>query len=73
MCSSSSSVGGGSDPASMMVAAKQAEITQQAALKAAQMVMSVEKESGARLIENLIKSANAGQQAVVDGSVDVLA
>jgi hypothetical protein len=56
-----------------MVAAKQAQISQQASLKAAAMVMSVEKESGTRLIESLIKSANASSAAVAEGSIDVLA
>jgi hypothetical protein len=73
MCSSSSSVSSSTDVASLMVAAKQASISQQASLKAAAMVMDVEKDSGARLIESLIKSANANSAAVAEGSVDVLA
>ncbi len=73
MCTSSSSVSSSTDVASQMVAAKQAQISQQASLKAAAMVMSVEKESGTRLIESLIKSANASSAAVAEGSIDVLA
>lgn len=71
MCSSSSI--SASDPASAMVAAQQAQISQQASLKAAKLVMEVAKDSGTRLIESLIKSANAQQTAVADGSIDVLA
>lgn len=59
--------------ASAAVAMQQAQISQQAALKAAKMVMNVQKDSGARLIENLIKSANANTAAVAEGSIDVLA
>lgn len=74
MCSSSSSVtAGSSDLVSQVVAQKQAGIQQQAALKAAAMVMDVEKDSGTRLIESLIKSVNATQAAAADGSIDVLA
>ena len=56
-----------------MVAAKQAQISQQASLKAAAMVMDVEKDSGTRLIESLIKSANETAAPAADGSIDVLA
>jgi hypothetical protein len=56
-----------------MVAAQQAQISQQASLKAAKLVMEVAKDSGTRLIESLIKSANAQQTAVASGSIDVLA
>ena len=64
---------GSPDMAAAMVAMKQAQIGQQAALKAAKMVMEVQQDTGARLIENMIASANAAQKAVVEGSIDVLA
>lgn len=59
--------------ASAAVAMQQAQIGQQAALKAAKIVLDTEKESGTRLIESLIKSANASAAAVANGSVDMLA
>ena len=59
--------------ASAMVAVKQAQIGQQAALKAAELVMDVEQQSGTRLVEDLIKSANAMQQAADGAMLDVLA
>lgn len=59
--------------AAAAVAMKQAQVSQQAALKAAKMVMEVQKDSGSRLIENLIKTANANTAAVAEGSIDVMA
>ncbi len=73
MCSSCSSASGSSDPVSAFVAARQAQISQQAALKAAKMAMDISKESGTRLIESLIKSANAAQAGAAEGMIDVLA
>ncbi|MBY0307230.1 MAG: hypothetical protein K2Q09_00665 [Phycisphaerales bacterium] len=73
MSSSTPSVGSGSDLVSQIVAQKQAAIQQQAALKAAALVMDVQKDSGTRLIESLIKSANATAAPTAQGSIDVLA
>jgi len=70
---SSCSACSGTGTASAMVAVKRAQIGQQAALKAAAMVLDVQKESGTRLIENLIRSANAAQSSITAGALDVLA
>lgn len=63
----------GPDMAASIVASQQAQIAQQAALKAAKMTMDIAKDSGTRLIESLIKTANANAAAVAKGSIDVLA
>ncbi|MFT3687147.1 MAG: hypothetical protein QM783_19860 [Phycisphaerales bacterium] len=68
-----SAINGSSDMAAMVVAQQQAAIQQQAALKAAALVNDVAKDSGTRLIESLIKSANATAPAAAQGSIDVLA
>ncbi|MDP1662652.1 MAG: putative motility protein [Phycisphaerales bacterium] len=55
------------------MASRQAQISQQASLKAAKMAMDIAKDSGTRLIESLIKSANATQAVAAKGLIDVLA
>lgn len=73
MCTSCSSVSASSDPVAAIMASRQAQISQQASLKAAKMAMDIAKDSGTRLIESLIKSANATQAVAAKGLIDVLA
>jgi len=62
-----------SDPTAAIVAMQQAQVAQKADVQAAKMVMEVQKDSGTRLIESLIKAANAQSAVISDRTLDVLA